>query len=305
MILLLGSSRDCSTWQYGGTAPHPGALAQTGPWSVPESLYFSFPCALVLWWHFTHMLCYRGNKHGRLPQSQSSHCFITQCELQKHFKWQPVCDSKRGLKRNEMCPWLLLIRGGVCGGWDSWGHLRTQAGGPVLRGSSIAPRCAAWHVKWTARVEKCHGQVRQHGSNSITDMRHSVVCDVLRICQVNCRMVQPTCLWWRCGHKPPHATWAQKQEQPGSKSQWQYRMSHLDSCPSLCCHLNVALNPFLRLDYLHCFPVLQGRVRRAPGLLPGEAQALVQPRASGYLVCTKPVTVKPSSAVPKHCRDKL
>lgn len=37
--------------------------------------------------------------------------------------------------------------------------------------------------------------------------------------------------------------------------------------------------PLQRLDYLHCFPVSQGRVRRVPWLLPGGTQALKQPSA--------------------------
>lgn len=42
-------------------------------------------------------------------------------------------------------------------------------------------------------------------------------------------------------------------------------------------HLNVAVNLFISLDYLHCFLLPQGRVRRAPSLFPGGAQALTQP----------------------------
>lgn len=42
-------------------------------------------------------------------------------------------------------------------------------------------------------------------------------------------------------------------------------------------HLNVAVNLFISLDYLHCFLLPQDRVRRAPSLFPGGAQALTQP----------------------------
>ena len=44
-------------------------------------------------------------------------------------------------------------------------------------------------------------------------------------------------------------------DHPGSKSQGHYMRNHLDSCPSLRCHLNVALNLFLSLFTLFsCAP---------------------------------------------------
>lgn len=67
----------------------------------------------------------------------------------------------------------------------------------------------------------------------------------------------------------------------------------------------MALNLFISLDCPHCSPVSQDRVRRAPGLLPGEVQALAQSSALGHQICTEQATVKPSSALPKHWMDEL